>query len=88
MQAMPCCSSRLPYPVGRRAARAAAALQAAFGLFHVMKDVFLPTDQDWLSTRFRIAAKKRWHFLEGSCGYEQMQQFAAASVAARTGVPQ
>ncbi|GIL85489.1 hypothetical protein Vretimale_13414 [Volvox reticuliferus] len=48
-------------------------LMASFRLFRVMKDVFLPTDQDWLNTRFRIAAKKRWHFLECNCGYDQIR---------------
>ncbi|GLC55198.1 hypothetical protein PLESTB_000954200 [Pleodorina starrii] len=48
-------------------------LTASFRLFRVMKDVFLPTDQDWLNTRFRIAAKKRWHHLESRCGYDQIR---------------
>ena len=29
----------------------------------VMKDAFLPSDQDWFSTRFRRAAKNRWRSL-------------------------
>lgn len=48
----------------------ACALQAAFKLFHAVKDVAMPADTDWLNTRFRIAAKKRWQFLEVACGYE------------------
>ncbi len=47
--------------------------QACFRLFRTMKDVFLPSDQDWLNTRFRIAAKKRWHFLECNCGFDQLR---------------
>ncbi len=53
--------------------------QASFRLFRVMKDVFLPSDQDWLNTRFRIAAKKRWHFLECNCGYDQMRGMGSAA---------
>ncbi|EFJ52891.1 hypothetical protein VOLCADRAFT_102849 [Volvox carteri f. nagariensis] len=53
-------------------------LMASFRLFRVMKDVFLPTDQDWLNTRFRFAAKKRWHFLECNCGYDQIRDLPRA----------
>ncbi|GFR42334.1 hypothetical protein Agub_g3242 [Astrephomene gubernaculifera] len=53
-------------------------LMASFRLFRAMKDVFLPTDQDWLNTHFRVAAKKRWHYLEGSYGYEQLRDVPRA----------
>lgn len=30
-------------------------------LFCTLKDIFAPSDQDWMNARFRIAANKRWH---------------------------
>eukprot|EP00198_Chlamydomonas_reinhardtii_P008734 XP_001698071.1 predicted protein [Chlamydomonas reinhardtii] len=62
-------------------------LMASFRLFRVMKDVFLPSDQDWLNTRFRIAAKKRWHFLECNCGYDQMRGMGSAQQQPRPAGP-
>jgi hypothetical protein len=36
------------------------ALLAGMRLFQTMRDVFLPSDVEWLSDRFRLAAKARW----------------------------
>jgi hypothetical protein len=43
------------------------ALQAGMGLLEVMRDVFLPSDAEWLADRFRIAAKSRWARLALAC---------------------
>ena len=36
------------------------ALRPAFHLFELLRDVFTPSDIEWLSDRFAIAAHKRW----------------------------
>lgn len=36
-------------------------------LLEVMRDVFLPSDAEWLGDRFRIAAKSRWARLALAC---------------------
>lgn len=43
------------------------ALCAGMGLLEVMRDVFLPSDAEWLTDRFRLAAKSRWSRLALSC---------------------
>jgi hypothetical protein len=37
------------------------------GLLEVMRDVFLPSDAEWLTDRFRLAAKARWARLALAC---------------------
>ncbi|KXZ45841.1 hypothetical protein GPECTOR_50g635 [Gonium pectorale] len=53
-------------------------LMASFRLFNIMRKAFLPTDHEWLNARFRVAAKKRWHFLECNCGFDQIRDLPHA----------
>jgi len=43
------------------------ALVAGVRLFETMRDVFHPSDVEWLADRFRIAAKSRWNRLANLC---------------------
>eukprot|EP00775_Hariotina_reticulata_P004797 gene4797-5047_t len=43
------------------------ALVAGVHLFETMRDVFHPSDVEWLADRFRIAAKSRWNRLANLC---------------------
>jgi hypothetical protein len=43
------------------------ALVAGVHLFEAMRDVFHPSDVEWLGDRFRIAAKGRWSRLASLC---------------------
>lgn len=43
------------------------ALVAAMHLFECMRDVFHPSDVEWLNDRFRLAAKARWQRLACAC---------------------
>ncbi|WIA31955.1 hypothetical protein OEZ86_002812 [Tetradesmus obliquus] len=49
------------------------ALVAGVHLFEAMRDVFHPSDVEWLGDRFRIAAKGRWSRLASLCD-DGMQQ--------------
>ncbi len=44
-------------------------------LYEAMRDVFHPSDGEWLADRFRVAAKTRWQRLACSCddGHGSMQ---------------
>lgn len=59
------------------------ALVAGVQLFEAMRDVFHPSDVEWLSGRFRIAAKGRWSRLASLCddGSQQVGHHACAIAA-------
>jgi hypothetical protein len=45
-------------------------------LYETMRDVFAPSDNEWLADRFRAAAKTRWARLAAACddgAYEQVR---------------
>jgi hypothetical protein len=43
------------------------ALVAGVHLFETMRDVFHPSDVEWLGDRFRVAAKARWARIASAC---------------------
>lgn len=49
------------------------ALVAGVHLFEAMRDVFHPRDVEWLTDRFKLAAKGRWQRLAMLCDEEGLQ---------------
>lgn len=57
------------------------ALVAGVQLFEAMRDVFHPSDVEWMGDRFRIAAKGRWSRLASLCddGSQQVENWVRAA---------